>query len=64
MDFRVEKTIDMGAVGTLGLMIDIFNLFNNNTTLGVNRQLNASNADAVMEIVNPRVFRLGARFRF
>jgi hypothetical protein len=64
VDFRLEKTIDMGNVGSLGLMLDFFNITNNNMSLGVQNQLNARNADEIMEIVNPRVVRLGVRLRF
>jgi hypothetical protein len=64
VDFRLEKTIDMGNVGNLGLMLDFFNITNNNMSLGVQNQANARNADQIMEIVNPRVVRLGVRLRF
>ncbi len=44
--------------------LDIFNMFNNSTVLG--RQLNTSGTgfNQAREIMNPRIFRLGARFNF
>jgi hypothetical protein len=46
------------------LDLDIFNMFNNSTVLG--RQLNTSGTgfNQAREIMNPRIFRLGARFNF
>ena len=64
MDFRVEKVVPIGDYGTVSVMADIFNLFNNNTVLGRQPNINTSKGYQPLEIINPRVFRLGVRFRF
>jgi len=64
MDFRMEKVVPLGDYGTLSIMADIFNLFNNNTVLGREVDINTSTGYQPLEIINPRVFRLGVRFRF
>ncbi len=44
--------------------LDIFNLFNSATVLGRQYDLRLSTGNNVLEIMNPRVLRLGARFNF
>jgi hypothetical protein len=44
--------------------LDIFNLFNSATVLGRQYDLRLSTGNDVLEIMNPRVIRLGARFNF
>jgi hypothetical protein len=63
-DFRIEKVVPVGDYGSISIIADIFNLFNNNTVLGRETILNYSTAFQPLEIINPRVFRLGVRFRF
>jgi len=63
-DFRIEKVIPIADYGTISIMADIFNLFNNNTVLGREPNINRPNGYQPLEIVNPRAFRLGVRFRF
>jgi hypothetical protein len=64
LDFRLEKVVDMGAVGNLGLILDFFNVTNNNMSLGEERMQNSSAAGRIYEIVNPRLIRLGVRLIF
>ncbi len=64
VDFRVEKTINVSDFGRLGIIMDVFNLLNTDTTLGKNRDGWTSSFGQVTEIVNPRIFRLGVRFQF
>ena len=64
MDFRVEKVVPIGDYGTVSIMADIFNLFNNNTVLGREPNINIDTGYQPLEVINPRVFRLGVRFRF
>ncbi|MCK5582096.1 MAG: hypothetical protein KAJ18_12570, partial [Candidatus Omnitrophica bacterium] len=64
MDFRIEKVVPIGDYGTVSVMADIFNLFNNNTVLGRESNINISTGYQPLEIISPRVFRLGVRFRF
>jgi hypothetical protein len=44
--------------------LDIFNLFNASTVLGRQYDLRLSTGNDVLEIMNPRVLRVGARFNF
>jgi hypothetical protein len=44
--------------------LDIFNLFNASTVLARQYNLGVSSGNDVLEIMNPRVLRLGARFNF
>jgi len=64
LDFRIEKVVPIGDYGSIGIIADFFNLTNNNITLGHETILNLSTAWQPREIINPRVFRLGIRFRF
>ena len=64
LDARVEKMFKFGRTNLAGVL-DIFNLFNNATVLG--KQYNARSAstyNSVLEIMNPRIARLGVRFFF
>jgi hypothetical protein len=66
LDLHVSKNIHTGGSSSLLVSADCFNLFNSNTTTAVN--IFAASA-ALGEIskdgtLNPRVFRLGLRFRF
>jgi hypothetical protein len=71
-DLRIEKAIDMDF-GRLDLIFDMFNVGNTNTVLGREVQqatlsgggLTANPlANTPLEIVNPRIFRIGLRIRF
>ena len=61
VDLRVEKEFTFNDVGfTVGA--DLFNAFNEAFVLQRNGRLTRSNSDHVLEIVSPRVLRLGVRF--
>ena len=62
-DARISKVIKVSRL-TADLDLDFFNLFNSNTVLGRQFDLNATNGDQPLEIMNPRVLRLGLRVRF
>jgi hypothetical protein len=64
LDARVEKTFRFSG-RTLALDLDIFNLLNRSTVLGRNYDVNSAEGfNQPLEIMNPRLFRLGARFEF
>jgi hypothetical protein len=63
LDLRLAKNIKIGPA-TVTLSAEGFNLFNANTTLQVNRQLNTSTALRINEIMSPRIFRFGGRLSF
>ena len=76
VNMRLEKILRIGETGRIYLMVDAFNVFNQNI---LNRQLTdnpgtiylhdasfSSNARSAEpnEVLNPRVFRFGVRFQF
>ncbi len=68
VDLRVEKEFTFSQFG-LTLGVDLFNALNQSYVLqrqGVLAQNGAprNNADYALEILSPRIFRLGARFSF
>ncbi|HXU46507.1 MAG TPA: TonB-dependent receptor [Thermoanaerobaculia bacterium] len=63
LDLRVEKEFSFKDFGfTVGA--DVFNATNEATVLQRNLRLQRSNADNVLEIVSPRIVRLGVKFNF
>ena len=66
LDARFEKAFKFNRANIL-LDFDVFNLFNNATVLGRQYNLRATGAtgfNQVLEIMNPRILRLGARLNF
>jgi hypothetical protein len=63
LDLRAEKTFTMGRVRATG-SLDVFNLGNASTVLQREGIQNVANANAVVEILAPRIARLGVRFAF
>jgi len=63
LDARVSRTLKLRTL-TADLDLDFFNLFNTSTILGRQYDLNASNPNQALEIMNPRIIRLGVRVRF
>ena len=68
LDLRVEKEFTFSDIG-LTLGVDVFNVFNEATIQQRQGRLHAAGApggssttgDHVLEVVSPRIFRLGAR---
>ena len=66
LDARVEKRFKFGS-SYLALDFDVFNLLNSGTVLGrqYDEQLTGPTGFGnVLEIMNPRIARLGVRFTF
>jgi hypothetical protein len=78
LNLRVEKVLRVGDAGKVYLMIDMFNVFNNNI---LNRKLDVTTGRITVsdtppsfyryvrsgepnEVLNPRIFRFGVRFQF
>jgi hypothetical protein len=76
LNLRLEKILRIGDTGRVYLMVDAFNVFNNNV---LNRQRVVNPGDLYLsdmtfssnsrsgepnEILNPRIFRFGIRFQF
>jgi len=63
LDARVEKMFKFGK-SSFAFDLDIFNLFNNATVLGKQYNARVTTYNQVLEIMNPRIARLGVRFFF
>jgi hypothetical protein len=65
LDFRLDKSFDMGRFGRLTPTLDIFNAANSGVPTTV-RTTNTATAPfkEVTAILNPRVIRVGLRFNF
>ncbi len=63
LDLRVEKEFKLSDFG-LTLGADVFNALNESYVLQRQGLLTSNNSDHVLEILSPRVFRLGARLSF
>ena len=66
LDFRVGKSFAIRGT-ELALDLDLFNLMNKSTVLGRQYDLTATGStgfNQVLEIMNPRLVRLGVRFMF
>ncbi len=63
LDLKLEKIFRFGNV-RLGAMIDMFNVFNDDTITSVQNTFNVSGYNDVVSLVAPRVFRLGLRLFF
>ena len=76
LNLRLEKVLRAGDMGRIYIMIDAFNVFNNNVmnrrrdydygTYYADDQSHSpySRSGEPNEVLNPRVFRLGVRFQF
>ncbi len=66
LDLRLDKAFQLGKVGLIELMLDVFNVFNINTATSV--QEVSSSSSLVFEqptaIYDPRIIRFGMRFKF
>jgi hypothetical protein len=62
-DMRLAKNVKLGKANVT-LSAEGFNLFNANTVLQANRQVNADTAGRINEIMSPRILRIGARLGF
>jgi len=60
MDVRAEKNVTIRGLRLTG-SVDVFNVFNANTVLTRERQLNSSRAGLARGILAPRVARFGVR---
>ena len=61
VDFRVDKTFTIAKRVKVTPAVDIFNMFNGNTTLSIRGRQNASNANTISSLMGPRIIRFGFR---
>ncbi len=64
LDLRIEKVFRMGDWGALSFIADIFNVFNNNMSLGKERNTASPLFQDDQEILGPRVLRVGVKIKF
>ena len=63
VDLRVEKDFTVRDLG-LTLSVDVFNALNESYVLQRQVVIGRTNSDHVLEVLSPRILRLGARFSF
>lgn len=63
LNLRLDRAFKFNNV-RVTLSLDLFNVFNANTTLDEEYEVNASNYLQIQQIVSPRIFRLGVRLNF
>jgi hypothetical protein len=63
LDIRVEKMFKFNKT-SFAVDFDVFNLFNSATVLGKQYDARVTTYNQVLEIMNPRIARIGARFFF
>ena len=61
LDLRAEKTFDLSDRGRVHLIIDAFNITNNDIVLGQASTLTSSTFGRITDVVQGRTIRLGAR---
>jgi hypothetical protein len=62
LDVRAEKELSLGPAGRLDLLFDVFNSLNANTATEIASRRGAFGA--ILEVLPPRVARIGVRYRF
>jgi len=63
LDARLEKMFKFASTN-FALDLDVFNILNNATTLGLQYDARSAAYNNILEIQNPRIARLGVRFTF
>ncbi|TRZ92735.1 TonB-dependent receptor [bacterium] len=63
-DLSLSKNVRLKGYGSLVLEVDAFNIFNFSHTLGRYNLANSPDYGQITKILNPRVIRLGLRYRF
>jgi hypothetical protein len=64
VDVRASKTFILRGTHRIGIYADIFNLMNANTVLSRQDQQQLLTANNVLEVLAPRVMRLGVKYTF
>lgn len=64
MDLRIEKGFAFSSYGKLSVTADIFNAFNTNTALRIDRRANVFSFKETQEVVSPRIVRFGFKYNF
>jgi hypothetical protein len=64
LDLRLAKNLKLRGTSAVNLTVDLFNVFNADTVLQRNRQINSDAFDQILELANPRILRFGVRLQF
>lgn len=65
LDLRLDKRFPLrGAWGDLGLVFDIFNVFNDDTITSFTTRIDQTSYLEPSDIIQPRIMRLGVRWQF
>ena len=64
LDLRIGKRFRVGNKVTLSADLDIFNIFNSATVLGREYRKTSTKYTQIMEIMQPRIMRIGGRITF
>jgi hypothetical protein len=64
VDLSLSKDFILGRYGRLTIQVDTFNIFNFDHDIWRTNRLNSPYYNEIEEILNPRVIRLGVRYRF
>lgn len=64
LDLRLAKTLKIKGSSNINVALDLFNVFNNNAVLQLGPRQNSAAANQILEVVNPRILRLGLRLQF
>jgi len=64
LNFRLEKLFQIADTATVALGVDAFNITNSAHALKQETRITSANFGRDLRILNPRVFRFGARFSF
>jgi len=64
LDLRLQRDFETKKFGTITLSLDAFNVLNSNHDLERYGLQNSSRANEIEAILNPRIFRIGIRYRY
>jgi hypothetical protein len=64
LNLRADKTIRIQERVAFTFSLDLFNVFNSNTTLSQEDVLNRTNYGQIIQYTQPRILRLGFTFKF
>jgi len=64
VDLSMSKDFILGRYGRLTVQVDAFNVFDFDHDIWRENRLNSPYYNEIIEILNPRVIRLGVRYRF
>jgi len=64
LDMRLAKNMKFGGRTSVTITADLFNVFNSNTELNRQRNLQASNFHLLTDNLSPRILRVGMRLGF